>query len=47
MTESAPRIEVRLEPQVLADILLAVHLTPVEVSGLGEVVKDGDVYTFS
>lgn len=33
------------DPLALADILLAVHVTPVEVSGLGQVEKNGDVYT--
>lgn len=37
--------KVFMDPVVFADILLAIELTPIEISGLGRVERDGDVFT--
>jgi hypothetical protein len=39
--------EVLIDPVALADILLAVALTPVEVSGLGRVERNGRTYSIA
>lgn len=38
-------VEVKVEPTALADIFLAIHINPVEVSGLGKVRCSGNLYT--
>ncbi len=39
-------LQALFEPVTLADILLAVHHTPVEVSGLAQVTFEGNTFTF-
>lgn len=36
---------IRIEPGALADILLAIKICPVEISGFGKVIRKGNVFT--
>lgn len=42
---SALGIEVKIEPVVLADVLLAIEINPVEISGFAKVEKIGNIFT--
>ena len=38
------KLSFKIEPGALADIFLAIQICPVEISGFGKVIRDGDVF---
>src|SRR3989344_8798416 len=45
LLSSEAGIEVFFEPAALANIFLAIHISPVEISGVGKVRHEGNIYT--